>query len=459
MHNVGRLVLFLGLIVFPASVAFPAVRASCNANFTACFIPENVLVQLPFTAIAGDVIVQDPSSTGVSDVFRILNNFVDTGGGTGLGSLAILSSRDDNTPLPDPSTYSLNAITIKEAATGSTSYFGNGTTYTLDTSSIPSNLSYTGDTTADYHDPAHLSAILTVKTTGAPIANALVQFTVGSQSCNATTDVSGLASCTLVLNQTSGNYTVTAIFGGIARVNSGTSISHAFVITLEETTLTYTGDVVIANGGTAHLSGVLLEDNVTPIAGRTVVFKLVTGATAQTCNGITDASGKAACTITPVAQPLGPGVVGDSFAGDAFYRPASASASDMVFAFLTSGGFILGDQTAQLGAQETFWGAQWTTVNGLSGGTAPPDFKGFAASLSSEPPRCGISWTSRPGDSSNPPAVVPAYMGVFVSPAVAQSGSTLSGSVPRIVVMKTDPGYVPDPGHPGTGTVVAQVCP
>src|SRR5207302_6245982 len=102
----------------------------CNASFTACAIPENILLELPFLAISGDVVVQEPTSTEVSDVFRIFNNLVNTGDGTGLGNLAFLYSLDDSTPLPDPSTYSVNAITINESATGTASFNGNGTIYT-----------------------------------------------------------------------------------------------------------------------------------------------------------------------------------------------------------------------------------------------------------------------------------------------------------------------------------------
>jgi hypothetical protein len=52
----------------------------------------------------------------------------------------------------------------------------------------------------------------------------------------------------------------------------------------------------------------------------------------------------------------------------------------------------------------------------------------------------------------------PSYMGVIVSSSITQSGSTISGNTPDIVVVKTNSGYAPDPGHAGTGTVVAQVC-
>ena len=50
-------------------------------------------------------------------------------------------------------------------------------------------------------------------------------------------------------------------------------------------------------------------------------------------------------------------------------------------------------------------------------------------------------------------------MAVIASGKIVQSGSTISGDVPQVVVVRTKPGYAPDPGHAGTGTVVDQVCP
>src|SRR5579864_3534013 len=104
--------------------------ASCNVNFTSCGIPENILLQLPFTAIAGDAVLTEPNSPMVSDVFRIFNNIINTGGGTGLGNMVFLYSSDDTT-LPAPSTYSANAVFKTENPSGVTSYMGNGTNYLL----------------------------------------------------------------------------------------------------------------------------------------------------------------------------------------------------------------------------------------------------------------------------------------------------------------------------------------
>jgi hypothetical protein len=49
-------------------------------------------------------------------------------------------------------------------------------------------------------------------------------------------------------------------------------------------------------------------------------------------------------------------------------------------------------------------------------------------------------------------------MAVIVTSSADKSGSTISGSTVHIVIVKTNPGYAPNPGHAGTGTVVAVVC-
>jgi len=137
----------------------------------------------------------------------------------------------------------------------------------------------------------------------------------------------------------------------------------------------------------------------------------------------------------------------------------SLPANTVIFEFLQNASFVVGDLSESVGASVTFWGAQWARANALSGGEAPSSFKGYANNLSLLPPVCGITWTSSPGNSSHPPATVPSYMGVLVSSVVSRSGSTLSGNAVRIAVIQTDPGYLPNPGGTGTGTVVAEYCP
>src|SRR5262245_45615936 len=318
-------------------------------------------------------------------------------------------------------------------------------------------LIYTGDTSGDFHDAVTLSATLTLSGTSTPVPNQTITFTIGTQSCPGITNASGAASCDLTLNQIPGPYTVEAKFAG-AGLYQASSASAPFTITKEETTLSYTGPTVIANNTTAQLSGVLLEDGAVPIVGRNVIFTLGTGVTAQTCSGTTGPTGSASCPIL-VNQPAGPGAVSAQFAGDDYYLPSSVSTKTIIFAFLEHGSFVLGDQTAVVGPNTvTFWSATWSGQNALSGGSAPPSFKGFASNITSNPPLCGDTWTTSPGGSSNPPNALPPFMGVVVSNTITKSGPIISGNVPAIVVVKTNPGYAPNPGHPGTGTVVAAYC-
>ena len=126
-HRYGIAICFVCLVLLSLPAAADSIT---DCNPAVCGIPENFLVTLPFDAIAGDVVLTEPGSATVSDVFRIFNNLVDTGGGTGLGNMAFMFSSDD-TSLPDPGTYSLNAVFIMESPSGPTSYLGNGTTYLL----------------------------------------------------------------------------------------------------------------------------------------------------------------------------------------------------------------------------------------------------------------------------------------------------------------------------------------
>lgn len=121
-------------------------------------------------------------------------------------------------------------------------------------------------------------------------------------------------------------------------------------------------------------------------------------------------------------------------------------------------GFVIGDQNAVVGNQVTFWGAQWANKNLLSGGAAPSGFKGFANSANPNPANCGGTWSSDPGNTSGPPSSIPEFITVIVSSSITKSGNIVSGNIPKMAIVKTDPGYDPNPGHVGTGTVVAITC-
>ncbi|MGI8409687.1 MAG: thrombospondin type 3 repeat-containing protein, partial [Pyrinomonadaceae bacterium] len=121
------------------------------------------------------------------------------------------------------------------------------------------------------------------------------------------------------------------------------------------------------------------------------------------------------------------------------------------------GAFVIGDQVnVTTGATVYFWGAQWVKNNPMSGGAGPKAFKGFENSLA--PPACGSTWTSQPGNSSNPPATIPEFMAVIVTSTVQKNGNSISGNVRRIVIVRTNSAYGPAPGHVGTGEVVSVLC-
>ena len=120
----------------------------------------------------------------------------------------------------------------------------------------------------------------------------------------------------------------------------------------------------------------------------------------------------------------------------------------------STGSFVIGDQNVTVGAQVDFWGAQWWQDNPLSTGSAPASFKGYADNA----PTCGQTWTTRPGNSSDPPASLGAVINVIVSSQIAKRGPVISGDVKEIVQVAVDPGYAGNPGHPGTGTILGFVC-
>jgi hypothetical protein len=127
------------------------------------------------------------------------------------------------------------------------------------------------------------------------------------------------------------------------------------------------------------------------------------------------------------------------------------------FGLPTGGQFVIGDLVNQYaGATVNFWGSQWSQNNPMSGSSAPNSFKGFENGNALPP--CGSTWTSQPGNSSNPPPTIPQYMAVIVSSSVQKSGSVITGNVRGIIIVKTNPGYGPSPGHWGTGEVVAILC-
>jgi hypothetical protein len=137
---------------------------------------------------------------------------------------------------------------------------------------------------------------------------------------------------------------------------------------------------------------------------------------------------------------------------------ADATSKILIYGTSKGGNFVIGDKKAAIGTAVTFWGSNWWKLNPLSGYTVQiSSFKGFEDNPATA--ACGTSWKTDPGNSTPPPAgPLPAYMVVVVSSKIAPNGTRVTGDTVHVVVVKTNPGYAPDPSHAGTGTVVAQIC-
>jgi len=329
-------------------------------------------------------------------------------------------------------------ITATFAASGG--YLGSSGTGTLTIQKVPTTTTYTGATKSLEGAPATLSAYLT----GAP-DGAAVSFTVGTESCTGTV-AGGNASCQVTIaDAPGGNYKVTATYAGDATHTSSSDFTSFTVIS--PVTMTHVAGVGPVLAG----SSVTLSATVTPSSAPGIVT-FSSGNT--TLCAPTLSFGAASCSAT-FAQS-GTYTVTARYGGNGLYLASSDSTSVLVYALAPGGGsFVVGDKRAS--SAVTFWGARWSKLNTLSAGAAPNAFKGFALNPSAA--KCGVPWSTDPGNSSPPPAgPLPAYMAVIVTSKATQAGSQISGNIVAIVIVKTNAGYSSDPGHAGTGTVVATVC-
>ena len=140
-RNILRLLLtIIPIVIFSTTLLSATTIVQCTPTFSDCAVPENLLLQFPFLAISGDVVLVpnlNVDLAAVSNVFRVFNNFVDTGAGTGIGFVAELYDGKHN--LPSTSTYSANAVVMLKQPTGATQYIGNGTDYHLMTAVTPNH--------------------------------------------------------------------------------------------------------------------------------------------------------------------------------------------------------------------------------------------------------------------------------------------------------------------------------
>jgi hypothetical protein len=203
---------------------------------------------------------------------------------------------------------------------------------------LPTAVTYTGATSSDEGQTVTASATLSPAVAGATLVFVLAT----GETCSAVIDTAGAASCPIT-PQTPGVHAMTVSYAGNDRhLPSSATVPFTVIACPVQVSLEYTGDLYVANAEPVQLSGVLRNSGA-PIAGRTVSFVLGAGATAQGCSGVTDASGKASCTVAAAAQPLNATAtlpVTAAFAGDGTYLPAS-DADTALLQYMTGAGYAL----------------------------------------------------------------------------------------------------------------------
>jgi hypothetical protein len=330
-------------------------------------------------------------------------------------------------------------------------YFGPSTKTQSVPSGIVTSLQYLGDTTASSGGTAQLKVKLLDAQHNTPLPTANVVLTLATgETCTATTDANGIGSCGVVVNAGAGPDTITATYAGLGPYLPS-STTATLVVATQRTAIVLAPVSPVLRGSSVHLSAFLVSlQTLHPLAGKTVTLSFGS----QSCTATTSFFGFADCTINSVTAPVGLTTVTATFAGDAQAQGSSASWQAIVYA-LAPGNcwFVVGDRDSD--GHVNFWGSQWSRNNPLSRGSGPSSFKGYSGATGSSL-HAGSTWSARTGNSSSPPSgPLPEYMAVIVSSSIKQSGSTISGDVAKIVIVKTDSGYDANPGHAGTGTVVA----
>jgi hypothetical protein len=208
-------------------------------------------------------------------------------------------------------------------------------------------------------------------------------------------------------------------------------------------------------GTTATISATFTNSCGQPLSNVAVHFAATSGPNAgRTGTGTTDANGVAIFSYT--SQLVGT----DTFRASITNLVGTVTSNTVTVtwvAFAPGGGaFVVSDLKDVSGGAVYWWGAQWWKNDHLSSGLAPASFKGFEKSNLS--PWCGQTWTTGPGNSPKPPQSVSGTMAVIVSSHITKKGPVISGNIVHVVLVRTNSGYGPNPGHPGTGTILATLC-
>jgi hypothetical protein len=211
----------------------------------------------------------------------------------------------------------------------------------------------------------------------------------------------------------------------------------------------------LAVGTTATINATFTNSCGEPLSNVAVDFLAMSGPNAgRTGSGATDANGVATFSYSSAVTGT------DTWDATVTNLAGTITSNTVTVTWVLfapgGGGFVISDLTEHVGGTVYWWGAQWWKNDHLSSGLAPASFKGYETGNASA--WCGQTWTTRPGNSPHPPATVPTEMAVIVASHITKRGSVISGDIVGIVLVHTNAGYGPNPGHSGTGTIIRLLC-
>ncbi|MHB1988387.1 MAG: MBG domain-containing protein, partial [Acidimicrobiales bacterium] len=260
--------------------------------------------------------------------------------------------------------------------------------------------------------------------------------------------ISGSASCSTAATISSpvGTYPVTCTTGTLSAENYIFSFSPGVLtITQMPTVLVITSSNTLPDGAVTVTASLTEKLTGAAIQGETVTFTA----------GSASATGISSPASATLILPNGQYVLGAVFAGDTNYL--GSSASQTLYAYQPSNFVVWGGNPGGVttGQDVNFWGARWSAQVTAGRYSAGASFKGYASSVDLG----SNSWTTAPGNASQPPATVSQYISVIVTTDAMKSGATISGNISKIVIVKVDSpaAYASDPGNPANGVVQTTV--
>jgi hypothetical protein len=200
---------------------------------------------------------------------------------------------------------------------------------------LPARLTLTSPATAVYSDPVKLDVQLTsldldqalfshppVRTA---IGNRVVRLRIGTEQMQITTDASGMATATLMIEQRPGDapVLVAAQFDGDGEYLPIEASRSSLRVVKESTSVRWFDDVGPSGRHHRVVAAQLRDNDGHPVRKRTVVFTVTSKSGTEKCSGMTDAGGIARCKVSIRAN--GGEHVSMFFSGDAYYESATGS--------------------------------------------------------------------------------------------------------------------------------------